>query len=43
VAPRVLRSLSNLIAAAKDLGEEALINIDLASEDLLIYRILASA
>merc|ERR1719486_1579329 len=43
VALGVLRSLSILCAAAKDLVEETLIHIDLASEDLLIYGILASA
>jgi len=39
----VLRSLSILSAATKDLVEETLINLELASEDLLVYRILASA
>jgi len=38
-----LRSPPILIAAAEDLGEEPFIDIDLASEDLLIYRVLASA
>merc|ERR1719395_271103 len=37
-----MRSLS-LLRAAKDLAEETLVDIDLASEDLLIYRPLASA
>ena len=39
----VLGSLSILSAATKDLVEETLINLELASEDLLIYRPLASA
>merc|ERR1719486_982208 len=43
VALGVLRSLSILSAAAEDLVEETLVNVDLASEDLLIYGILASA
>jgi len=40
---RVRRSLSRLIAAAKDLVEDTLINLDLASEDLLVYRVLTSS
>jgi len=43
VALGVLRSSSILIAAAKDLVDETLVNIELASEDLLIYGVLASA
>jgi len=39
----VLRSLSSLIAAAEDLVEDTLINLDLASEDLLVYRVLTSS
>jgi len=38
----VLRSLSILITAAKDLVEDPPVNVDLTSEDLLIYRPLAS-
>ena len=42
VALGVVRSLS-LLRAAEDLGEDTPVNVDLASEDLLIYRVLASA
>merc|ERR1711937_363390 len=42
VARGVVRSLS-LLRIAEDLAEDTLVNIDLASEDLLIYRVLASA
>jgi len=37
----VRHSLSLLIT--EDLGEDTPVNVDLASEDLLIYRVLASA
>merc|ERR1719235_9378 len=36
-------SLSILVTAAEDFVEDTPVNVDLASEDLLIYRILASA
>merc|ERR1719171_160739 len=38
---RVRRSLTFLITAAKDLVEDPPVNVELASEDLLIDRILA--
>merc|ERR1712193_375184 len=37
----VRHSLSTLVT--EDLAEDTLVNVDLASEDLLIYRILAGA
>jgi len=37
----VRQSLSILVT--EDLGEDTFVNVDLASEDLLIYRILACA
>jgi len=40
-APKALRE-SSLVAAAEDLVEETLVQLNLASENLLIYRPLAS-
>jgi len=39
----VLRSLSIRATLAEDLLEDTLVDLNLASEDLLIYRVLASA